>query len=170
VCVCMCVCACVCVCVCVCVCECVCVCVCVCRYYLRLYESVFSGSDLVDWLLDASFRYLKKGLEEQTAVSSIHVEFVNNTARTAGYSLYGGYLDDCQGLGLHVSGFDVFKKIFHYKSSHSDLSVISSDPLGVCFCFSTDALMPYCCMDSNCKKSVSMYNVMVYPGETSLYQ
>ena len=31
---------------------CVCVCVCVCRYYLRLYESVFTGSDLVDWLLD----------------------------------------------------------------------------------------------------------------------
>ena len=65
-----------------------------------------------------------------------------------------------------MHGFDVFKKIFHYKSSHSDLSVISSDPVGVCFCFGTDALMPYCCMDSNCKKSVSMYNVTVYPGET----
>jgi len=36
---------------------------------------------------------LKEGLEEQTAVSSIHVEFVNNTAGTAaaGSSLYGGY-------------------------------------------------------------------------------
>ena len=64
-------------------------------------------------VLPCFFQVLKEGLEEQTAVSSIHVEFVNNTAKTAGSSLYGGYLNDCQGLGLPVSGFDVFKKIFH---------------------------------------------------------
>jgi len=51
----------------------------------------------------ASSRYSQKVLGEQTAVNTIHVEFVNNTAGTAGSSLYGGYLNDCQGLGLLVS-------------------------------------------------------------------
>ena len=70
--------------------------------------------EIPETVLPCFFQVLKEGLEEQTAVSSIHVEFVNNTAGTAGSSLYGGYLDDCQGLGLLVSGFEVFKKIFHY--------------------------------------------------------
>ena len=90
--------------------------------------------EIPETVLPCFFQVLTEGLEEQTAVSSIHVEIVSNTAGSAGCSLYGGSLDDCQGLGLHVSGFDVFKKIFHYKTSHSDLSVISSDPVGVCFC------------------------------------
>ena len=122
--------------------------------------------EIPETVLPCFFQVLTEGLEENTAVSNIHVEFINNTAGTAGSSLYGGYLNDCQGLGLPVRGYETFKKIFHYKSSHSDLSVISSDPVGVCFCFGTDSLMPYCCIDSNCKKSISMYNVKVYPGET----
>ena len=92
-------------------------------------------------------------------LNTIQVTFISNTAGFAGSSLYGGYLDECHSMGLSVSGLSIFKKIFYYNSS-SDLSIISSDPISVCFCLGTITLKPVC------QKQNWSCTIAVYPGET----
>ena len=72
--------------------------------------------------------------------------------------LYGGYIDSCKGFyGLDTGGIAAFRKIFHYNASNP--SVVSSDPVSVCFCSLTNANT----LEPNCKNKKSW--VTVYPGE-----
>ena len=52
--------------------------------------------------------------------------FVNNTAAISGDILYGSNVDKCY-------KDDEFKTLFHYPQQTS-LSIVSSDPIKVCFC------------------------------------
>ena len=71
--------------------------------------------------------------------------FVNNTADISGDVLYGGNIDYC----MNKPDFD---HIFHYPQQ-TGLSVVSSDPIQVCFCESDR---------QNC--SIASINIMVMPG------
>ena len=89
-------------------------------------------------ILPCFFQVFTEGQEEALVMSTISVEFVNNTAGIAGNSLYGGYIEGCKGFNrLDTGGVAAFKNIFHYNSY--DASVISSDPVSVCFCSLTSA-------------------------------
>ena len=107
--------------------------------------------------LPCFFQVLTEGKE--AALSTIRVEFVNNTAGVAGNSLYGGYIKGCMNFnfGHNTGGLSTFRNIFYYNAY--DSSAISSDPVGVCFCSWTDTntLRP------NCKER--NYQITVYPGE-----
>ena len=109
--------------------------------------------------LPCFFQVLTEGQEE--VLSTISVEFVNNTAGVAGSSLYGGYIDGCKGFyGLGTGGTGgmvAFRKIFHYNASN--FSEVSSDPVNVCFCLLTSANT----LEPNCQNKTSW--VTVYPGE-----
>ena len=76
--------------------------------------------------------------------TGIVFEFNNNTARDAGASIYGGYFDTCntesyQDLNRPVSSDPLSKSselnaILNFTNTRSEVSEISSDPIGVCFC------------------------------------
>ena len=88
------------------------------------------------------------------------MDFVNNSAGVAGSSLYGGYVDRCLALNKSPyshAGHAIFRQIFHFNST-SDPSVVSSNPVFVCFCsVSTNSLKPDCQNRS--------FEVRVYPGD-----
>ena len=94
-------------------------------------------------------------------LSSVHVLFRNNTATIAGSAVYGGSIDYCYSLlkiwNENQTSSDIFNRIFHPHNLSSDMSFISSDPIGVCFC---DHNMTW----HNC--SNKDLHVSVYPGET----
>ena len=71
--------------------------------------------------------------------------FVNNTADRSGDVLYGGKIDDCTST-LY------FDHLFHYPQQ-TGLSVVSSDPIQVCFCQSN---RPNC--------SITNISIFVTPG------
>ena len=71
--------------------------------------------------------------------------FVNNTAAISGDILYGGNVDKCYKE-------DEFKNLFHY-AQQTGLSVVSSDPIKVCFCQSDK---------QNC--SIRNINITAIPG------
>ena len=76
--------------------------------------------------------------------------FSNNTADSAGSSLYGGWVNFCtNSIGK------VFKTVFHFQESAQELSTVSSNPTRVCVCRDN---LPDC--------SITDYNVTAYPGET----
>ena len=77
--------------------------------------------------------------------SSAVLYFVNNTADISGDILYGGNVDKCLNE-------DEFNNLFHH-FKQTGLSVVSSDPLQVCFCKSEI---------QNC--SVTNINITVIPG------
>ena len=109
-------------------------------------------------ILPCFFQVITEGQEEAFVMSTISVEFVNNTAGIAGSSLYGGYIEGCKGFNrLDTGGVAAFKNMFHYNSY--DASVISSDPVSVCFCLLTSANT----LETNCQNKTSW--VTVYPGE-----
>ena len=78
--------------------------------------------------------------------SSAVLYFVNNTADISGDVLYGGNVDNCS------NEEDLFKKLFQYPQQ-TGLSVVSSDPIQVCFCESDKP---------NC--SITNINITVIPG------
>ena len=111
--------------------------------------------------LPCFFQVLTEGQEEALVMSTISVEFINNTAGVAGNSLYGGYIDRCKGFnGIDTGGITAFRKIFHYNKTNS--SVVSSDPVGVCFCSLTSANTLEA--HNYCQKK--NYQITVYPGES----
>ena len=74
--------------------------------------------------------------------------FSNNTADSAGSSLYGGWVNFCtNSIGK------VFETVFHFQAQ--ELSTVSSNPTRVCVCRDN---LPDC--------SITHYNVTAYPGET----
>jgi len=93
---------------------------------------------------------------------TVHIKMINNTAVYAGSDLYGGSVDYCYvpGVGakllLKPTGPQIFKKIFEFHPNTSDLSYISSNPSGICFC-QPESVTPNC--------NISSHNVTVYPGE-----
>ena len=56
-----------------------------------------------------------------------HLYFINNSADISGDVSYGGNVDSCY-------GHDLFKSIFNYTLQQTGLSVVSSDPIQICFC------------------------------------
>ena len=77
--------------------------------------------------------------------TGIVFEFTNNTARDAGASIYGGYFDTCSTSSdkvIHLPAASSspsytsseFNAILHFTTNRSEVSEISSDPIGVCFC------------------------------------
>ena len=76
--------------------------------------------------------------------TGIVFEFNNNTARDAGASIYGGYFDTCNAESykvLHLSASSSpsnanskLNAILNFTNNRSEVSEISSDPNGVCFC------------------------------------
>ena len=73
---------------------------------------------------DCSFRVIPshKSDDDKTVLY-----FVNNTAGTSGDVLYGGKISDCFNT-LH------FDQLFSYHPQQTGLSLVSSDPIQVCFC------------------------------------
>ena len=101
------------------------------------------------------------------------ISFVNNTAVYAGSALYGGDVDNCYPYveiqqyntilapgtdpnkiidSFPMNGSQLLDLLFDYQSG---LSVISSDPLGVCLCENN---LPHC--------EISSWNISLHPGET----
>ena len=62
--------------------------------------------------------------------------FINNSANISGDVLYGGNVDTCNSL----YDYYLFKSIFNY-TQQTGLSVVSSDPIQICFC---ESEMPVC--------------------------
>ena len=60
--------------------------------------------------------------------------FINNSANISGDVLYGGNVDSC-------SDNYSFKSIFNYTLQQTGLSVVSSDPIQICFC---ESEIPVC--------------------------
>ena len=79
--------------------------------------------------------------------------FSNNTATSAGSSLYGGSVNLCNN-SRGISGIHIFKKVFHFQEA-PQLSTVSSNPTRVCVCIDN---VPNC--------NITQYNVTAYPGET----
>ena len=84
----------------------------------------------VDTSTDCSFKVIPH--HDPNDIKTV-LYFVNNTADISGDVLYGGKIDDCMGT-LY------FDQLFNY-SQQTGLSVISSDPIQVCFC---ESLEPNC--------------------------
>ena len=89
-------------------------------------------------------------------VSTISVNFLNNSAGYAGSSIYGGHIHHCTPIKWEKSGEDVFRKIFNITNSEEDPSAITSDPLNACLC-SSGRRQPNC--------SIHNYPVEKFPGE-----
>ena len=86
--------------------------------------------------LPCFFQVLTEGQQEGLVMSTISVEFVNNTAGVAGNSLYGGYIDGSKGLDTgRITGF--------YITTHEIPQRYLLIRVGVCFC-SLTSLEPKC--------------------------
>ena len=70
--------------------------------------------------------------------------FINNTADKAGSAIYGGLFD----YGLLNN-----TKMFNFQSEEGDLSIVTSNPVRVCMCVSSE---PDC--------NITKYQVEMYPG------
>ena len=76
--------------------------------------------------------------------NEISLEFVNNTAKIAGSAIYGGSIDACfTHKKYSVNGTDkpdyykslpVYRAIFKFSDTSSDVSRVTSDPYGICVC------------------------------------
>ena len=83
-----------------------------------------------------------------------NLTFSNNTAGSAGGSLYGGWVNFCT-TSRGIPGVYYFKEIFHFQEAPLELSTVSSNPTRVCVCINE---YPDC--------NITQYNVTAYPGET----
>ena len=96
----------------------------------------------VDHTADCSFKVIPDHYPDDTKTVLF---FVNNTADISGDVLYGGKIDDCTST-LY------FDHLFHYPQQKG-LSVVSSDPIQVCFC---DSNRPNC--------SITNISISASPG------
>ena len=109
-----------------------------------------------------SFYQVDKPMEMSAARINAHMVFRDNTA-TAGSVLYGGNVDYCMQKFVRESPESlstlpptaIFNEVFDYGSQHG-LSVISSDPVAVCFCNSSG--FPKC--------EVEITECGIFPGES----
>ena len=85
-------------------------------------------------------------------LSSQAMMFSNNTAVSAGSSLYGGWVDLCTiSTGTSIPS----NKVLPHSEALSQPSPVSSNPTRVCMCISN---LPDC--------SITEHNITVYPGQT----
>ena len=103
---------------------------------------------------------------QSTAVALHKTVFLeDNTANRAGSALYGGSIDNCYFFGPYnnVHREQVFHHLFNITSSKpNDTSVITSNPVRVCFCeMSTKK--------RNCSKDSVFYNTLYSGGTVSVY-
>ena len=104
-----------------------------------------------------SFNILSPDID-QTGESGFY--FTNNTAAIAGSILYGGDVDTCIQSISNFGSATVFDQLFHLvKHDEDDQSMISSDPLNVCFC-SEDGV-PDCSIDAIDRVGLPGSNVVV---------
>ena len=94
----------------------------------------------------------------QSLHTNASLMFVNNTVRSAGDILYGGWVDFCNCTGK--SGVDIFNALFHFQKLSSQLSAVSSSPTRVCVCIND---LPDCNITDY---NITDYNVTAYPGKT----
>ena len=97
---------------------------------------------IVDNTTDCSFKVIPYHYPNDTKTV---LYFVNNTADISGDVIYGGKIDDCTST-LYLA------QLFHYPQQ-TGLSVVSSDPIQVCFCQSN---RPNC--------SITNISIFVTPG------
>ena len=83
------------------------------------------------------------------------VYFVNNTATVAGDVLYGGYQNNCIVNGDYEKQLSIFQYVNFNYTMQTGLSIIASDPIGVCIC---DSGKP------NCNKKLLVRKV--FPGDS----
>ena len=80
--------------------------------------------------------------------SNVQLIFEGNHANQAGVAIYGGRVDSCYIYELKYTLFPrssrvgtpsvkVFEKLFNFSNSTPSLTLVSSDPIRVCFCNST---------------------------------
>ena len=80
--------------------------------------------------------------------SNVQLVFEGNHANQAGVAIYGGRVDSCYIYELKYTSFPrssrvgtpsvkVFEKLFNFSNSMPSLTLVSSDPIRVCFCNST---------------------------------
>ena len=80
--------------------------------------------------------------------SNVQLIFEGNHANQAGVAIYGGRVDSCYIYELKYTLFarssrvgtpsvKVFEKLFNFSNSTPSLTLVSSDPIRVCFCNST---------------------------------
>ena len=122
--------------------------------------AIYAGNSCLEGKSVCFFQFVTRPLSQAKRLSSIHVLLESNSAIYAGSAVYGGSIDYCYFLlssqENRPSSF-VFNSIFSPNNSSSDMSFITSDPVGVCFC---DHNMTW----RNC--SNKDLHVAVYPGET----
>ena len=79
------------------------------------------------------------------ASSNVQLIFEGNHANQAGIAVYGGRVDSCYIFELQFTLFarpsrvgtpsvKVFEKLFNFSNSIPSLSLVSSDPIRICFC------------------------------------
>ena len=86
-------------------------------------------------------------------LSSQAMMFSNNTAVSAGSTLYGGWVELCTtSTSTRIARIKV---LFHFQEALHQLSPVSSNPTRVCVCIKN---RPDC--------NITHYNVTTYPGET----
>ena len=90
-----------------------------------------------------------------TINTDIVAYFVNNTAVLAGDVLYGGYQINCIVNGDYANPLSIFQYVNFNYTMQTGLSIISSDPTGVCIC---DSGRP------NCSKKLLFRRV--FPGDS----
>ena len=91
---------------------------------------------------------------EPTNPENVHLSFQNNTVEFAGKALYGGTIANCFNALNSYTQPVTFDQLFHLNNSKLDPSLVSSDPVGVCFC-----------RDSSPDCSLKVLHISVYPGE-----
>ena len=116
--------------------------------FVNNHASVSGGGIFVSQILDVdtafncSFKVIPYHYPDDTKTE---LYFVNNTADISGDVLYGGKINDCTNT-LY------FNHLFHYPQQ-TGLSVVSSDPIQVCFCESN---RPNC--------SITNISIIAMPG------
>ena len=103
--------------------------------------------------------FLRSPQEVAQNETGILLHFDNNSAETAGSAIYGGYIDMCSTQSYNALGFWVFPtrsqslKNLNFTNQPGS-SVVSSDPLGICFCHVNN--------EKNCSLKQMIMNT--YPG------
>ena len=95
--------------------------------------------------------------------STIKVNFVNDSAKYAGSSFYGGHIKGCKAFIGKISGEEHFSEIFKVVNTEEDPSAASSDPYKACLCYNGSRL-PNCTQDDYDVEE-HIFSVYVHPGE-----
>ena len=105
--------------------------------------------------------FLRPNIPQDVAPNEtgIQLHFDNNSAETAGSAIYGGYIDMCSTQSYNSLGFHVIPTRSQSLNglnftNQPGSSLVSSDPLGICFCNVNNA--------KNC--SLKQITIDTYPG------